>query len=96
MNWRKNAKCTELMAFLKQFSCMTTVFSDLDLSNQKLIAQFVSQTFLTDLNRKVSIEEIIRLFNAYKVEVDWTGEEMFSIRKDEKLEQAVRQISANF
>lgn len=71
---------------------MTTRFSDLDLSNQKIIAEFVSHTFLRDVKRTVSADEVIRLFHAYDIEVDWSVEGSFEIRSDEKLELAIKHL----
>lgn len=71
---------------------MRTIFSSLDFSRQMLVARYVSETYKMDLGREVSVGEIIRLFNAYHVEVKWAENESFEILSNDRLELALKSI----
>lgn len=70
-----------------------TPFSKLDISRQSLVAKFVVQTYKQDFNRVIDEDEVIRLFNAYDIDVEWNDyNDFFEISYNSKLEMAVKNI----
>lgn len=75
---------------------MITIFSDLNTDHQEFIALSISQLLADQLNRNVEIEQVIAIFTEEEVEVEIAEDGSFMVQKNEKLEAAVKRITANF
>lgn len=77
-------------------SNMIVSFPELDNKQQEFLAQSVSQLLATQLQRQVAMKKVLEIFLASGVEVKVEEDGTMNLLKNEKLEAAVKKITAIF